>query len=306
MSEQEAARTYTAGGHQVRITRPEKTLFPDEGRTKADLAEHYQRVAPRLLPTVEEHPVALHRFPDGVHEHGFFQKQLPAHTPSWLPSVTVPRETGGTVTMPLADGVAPLLWFAGQASVELHPLLSTARSLDSPDRMIFDLDPPGEDFAEVRWAAVRLHELLRELSLPGYPMTTGSRGLHVVVPLQQRQDFNEVREFAMRVAVLLATRHPERLTSMFRKSERGGRLFVDVLRNQYAQHAVAPYSVRARPGAPVATPLAWEELDGLADARRWSLSCIRSRLAQADPWAGMRRHAHTLGPARRRLARLEL
>ncbi|MQA95723.1 MAG: hypothetical protein GEV11_14120 [Streptosporangiales bacterium] len=281
------------------IGNPDKVLFDAAGVTKWDLAEHCVRAAPRILPHVRERPMAVQRFPDGVGGEGFIQKKLPEYAPGWVRHVTVGRERGGTVTMPVFDDAATLAWFAGQAVITLHPWLSRRSALRHPDRIIFDLDPPGDDFEPVRRAAHDLHGLLTELRLPAYLMTTGSRGVHVVLPLRPAADFDEVRDVARGIADTLAARHPDRLTTEVRKEKRRGRLFIDMLRNAYAQHAVAPYAVRPKPSAPVATPLAWDELDDIPNAGHWTVRTIASRLDGPDPWAGMVRHARTLQAVRR-------
>ncbi|GGY86283.1 ATP-dependent DNA ligase [Streptomyces olivaceoviridis] len=302
------ARTMRAGRRTVEIKRPGKVLFPGGGGakeyTKGDLADYYRSVAPYLLPHLRGRPLMLERYPDGLDGQRFMQKNTPEHYPEWITRAEVAKE-GGTVTHVVCDDTATLLYLADQACLTLHRWLSRtgrAGGLDHPDRLVFDLDPPGDDFGAVREAAAWLRELLDELGLPAAPMTTGSRGLHLVVPLDGRQDFDAVREFAHDVAELAAARHPDRLTTAARKQDRGDRLYLDVQRNAYAQTAVAPFTVRARPGAPVAVPLTWEQLDdpGL-DARRWTIADAVDQ-ARTDPWAGLPARGRSLGPARRRLA----
>ncbi|POX61475.1 ATP-dependent DNA ligase [Streptomyces sp. Ru62] len=302
------ARTLRAGRRTVEIKRPGKVLFPGGGGakeyTKGDLADYYRSVAPYLLPHLRGRPLMLERYPDGLGGQRFMQKNTPEHYPEWITRAEVAKE-GGTVTHVVCDDTATLLYLADQACLTLHRWLSRtdrAGGLDQPDRLVFDLDPPGDDFGAVREAAAWLRVLLDELGLPAAPMTTGSRGLHLVVPLDGRQDFDAVREFAHDVAELAAARRPDRLTTAVRKQDRGDRLYLDVQRNGYAQTAVAPFSVRARPGAPVAVPLTWEQLDdpGL-DARRWTLADAVDQ-ARSDPWAGLPARGRSLGPARRRLA----
>ncbi|MER6681443.1 non-homologous end-joining DNA ligase [Streptomyces olivaceoviridis] len=302
------ARTLRAGRRSVEIKRPGKVLFPGGGGakeyTKGDLADYYRSVAPYLLPHLRGRPLMLERYPDGLDGQRFMQKNTPEHYPEWITRAEVAKE-GGTVTHVVCDDTATLLYLADQACLTLHRWLSRtdrAGGLDHPDRLVFDLDPPGDDFGAVREAAAWLRELLDELGLPAAPMTTGSRGLHLVVPLDGRQDFDAVREFAHDVAELAAARHPDRLTTAARKQDRGDRLYLDVQRNAYAQTAVAPFTVRARPGAPVAVPLTWEQLDdpGL-DARRWTIADAVDQ-ARTDPWAGLPARGRSLGPARRRLA----
>ncbi|MGQ4489490.1 non-homologous end-joining DNA ligase [Streptomyces sp. SAS_281] len=266
------------------ISRPEKVLFPDDGITKADLAGYYRRVARRMLPHLRDRPLMLERFPDGIGGHGFMQKDVPASFPDWIHRAELPKEDG-TVTYPIADDTATLVHLAGQASITPHRFLSRADRPHHPDRMVFDLDPPGDDFAPVREAALGLHGLLDELELPSLVMTTGSRGLHVVVALDRRDGFDAVRTFARAVADALVARRPDRFTTEARKKARGGRLYLDVQRNAYAQTAVAPYAVRTRQGAPVAAPLAWADIDDPAlDARRWTLRDADALVDREDPW----------------------
>jgi bifunctional non-homologous end joining protein LigD len=298
-------RTVRAGKHTVEVHRPDKVLFPGgdgaKEYTKGDLVDYYRSVAPFMLPHLRGRPLMLERHPDGVAGPRFMQKNTPDSYPEWISRVEVGKE-GGTVCHTVCDDTATLLYLADQASITLHRWLSRVGSVERPDRMVFDLDPAGDDdFALVREAAWLLGELLDELHLPSALMTTGSRGLHVIVPLNGRHDFDEVREFAKDVADTLVAGHPDRLTTAARKKDRGDRLYLDIQRNGYAQTAVAPFTVRAKPGAPVATPMAWTQLDdpGL-DARRWTVADAVEQ-ARTNPWAGVMTKGRALGPARRRL-----
>ncbi|MFD5322326.1 non-homologous end-joining DNA ligase [Streptomyces sp. NPDC127092] len=290
------------GRRTVEVPRPDKVLFPADGLTKADLADYYRRVARHMVPHLRGRPLMLERHPDGIDDSGFMQKDVPEHFPDWLARTELPK-ADGSVTYALCDDAASLVYLAGQACVTPHRWLSRADRPDHPDRLVFDLDPPGDDFASVLRAARRLRALLDDLELPSLPMTTGSRGLHVVVPLVRRDTFDEVRAFAREVAELLAARHPDELTTAARKKDRRGRLYLDVQRNGYGQTAVAPYAVRARPGAPIAAPLDWAELEepGLT-ARRWTLRDAEE-LLDREPWRDAPR-GHSAGAARRRLAAL--
>ncbi|MEU9169618.1 non-homologous end-joining DNA ligase [Streptomyces sp. NPDC048420] len=300
----DAVRTVRAGRRTVEVHRPDKVLFPGgdgvKEYTKGDLIDYYRAVAPFMLPHLRGRPLMLERHPDGVEGPKFMQKNTPDSYPEWISRVEVTKE-GGTVCHTVCDDTATLLYLADQASLTLHRWLSRAGSVERPDRMVFDLDPAGDDFAAVHEAAWLLGELLDELKLPSALMTTGSRGLHVIVPLNGRHDFDEVRAFAKDVADTLVAGHPDRLTTAARKKERGDRLYLDVQRNAYAQTAVAPFTVRAKPGAPVATPMAWTQLDdpGL-DARRWTIADAVGQ-ARSNPWAGALAKGRALGPARRRL-----
>jgi bifunctional non-homologous end joining protein LigD len=292
-----------AGRRIVRVARPDKPLFPC-GITKADLARYYAAVAPAMLPHVAGRPLNLERYPDGIDGPRIIQQQAGGHFPAWIRRVTV-RKQGGAVSHVVASDAATLVYLADQACIALHAWLSRADRLDHPDRLVFDLDPSGDTPDEVRQAAQVLGALLRDLELEPFAMTTGSRGYHVVVPLRRRADFDAARSFARDVARLAAARDP-RLTVEQRKAARGGRIFIDVMRNTYAHTAVAPYSVRARAEAPVATPLRWEELRQPATRPdRWTLRTLPGRLAKdGDPWADIRSSARTLASPRRRLENL--
>lgn len=299
MSSDPPHETVRAGGRSVRINRPGKVLFPDDGLTKADLAAYYREAAGRMLPQLRGRPLMLERHPGGIQDHGFMQKDTPEHTPEWVHRAELPKE-GGTVTYTICDDTATLVYLADQACVTLHRFLSRADRADRPDRLVIDLDPPDGDFAPVREAALRVRGLLAELELPSTVMTTGSRGLHVLIALDGKAHVDDVRAFARDAADLLAARHPDTLTTHTRKDARRGRLYLDVQRNGYGQTSVAPYAVRSKPGAPIAAPVTWDDVaDPELTARRWTLTTAAD-LLKADPWRGAPR-GRSLGPARRRL-----
>jgi bifunctional non-homologous end joining protein LigD len=291
-------------GREVTVTHPERVVFPDDGVTKGELVDYYLAVAGAMLPAVAGRPLTLHRFPDGVGRPGFYQKQLGAHAPGWIERVTVPKAGGGTVTHMVCRHPEDLAWIANQGCVTPHVWLSQVGSLDRPDLLVFDLDPAADDPPVVLGAARRLRALLEELALPAYVKTTGSRGLHVAVPLAPAATTGEVEAFAYDVARALAQRDPERLTTEWLLEDRGGRLLVDTACNRWAQTIAAPYAVRALAGAPVSVPLAWEELDEPGfHPRRHSLRTVLGRLASTpDPWAGLAARAASLDQARERLA----
>jgi bifunctional non-homologous end joining protein LigD len=289
----------------VVISHADRAVFPDTGFTKLDLARHYADVGPVMVPHVRDRPLALQVFPRGIQEQGHFLKDAPGHFPPWIRTFPVPKREGGTIDQVLANDPATLVYLAGQNAVTPHVWTSRVDRLERPDRVIFDLDPPGDDFTAVRAAARDAGDLLRDLGLRPFTMTTGSRGLHVVAPLRRTAGFDEVHAFAREAAEALVAADPEGLTVEFRRAKRGDRIFVDVNRNAYGQHAVAPYAMRARAGAPVATPLRWEELDD--DGLRpdgWTIATIGARLADGgDPWAGIGRRARDVRAARRALGR---
>ncbi|MFB9350838.1 non-homologous end-joining DNA ligase [Streptomyces heliomycini] len=300
-------RTVRAGRRRVEIHRPGKVLFPGGGGTgeytKGDLVDYHRAVAPFMLPHLRGRPLMLDRRPDGIDGPAFMQKNTPDGYPDWITRAEVAKE-GGTVTHTVCDDTATLLYLVDQAGITLHRWLSRTGRIDRPDRLVFDLDPSGDDFETVREAARLLGELLDELDLPSALMTTGSRGLHVIVPLAGDHDFDDVRAFAREVADTLAAAHPGRLTTAARKKDRGDRLYLDVQRNAYAQTAVAPGTVRALPGAPVATPVSWDQLDDPdLHARRWTVADAVEQV-RTEPWSDLPRRGRALGPARRRLAAL--
>jgi len=282
-----------AGRRNVDITHPGKVLFPDDGITKEDLAAYYRDASARMVPLVRDRPVSLQRFNNGIGGEGFFQKNVAKGVPPWVKRVEVPKK-GGSVWHVLANDAATLVWLANQNAITPHVWLSRADRPERPDRMIFDLDPPRDDeFALVRRTARELGDVLREAGVRPFAMTTGSRGIHVVVPLQRRYGFDQVRDAAVAVAEQVVERRPRDLTLEFYKRKRDGRLFVDVNRNGYAATAVPPYAVRARPGAPVATPLHWDELsDRRLSAQRWTIRTVLDR--DPDLWKDIGRAAGPL------------
>jgi len=301
------AEEITAGGIAVQLTHPDKVLFPADGITKRDLARYYADVAGQMLPWLRDRPITMVRYPDGLGGPRFFQKNASAYFPNWIRRVVVSKE-GGQVQHVICDKPATLVYLANQACIEIHEFTSRADKLDAPDQMVFDFDPPdGAAFADVRRAALWARDLLGgELGLTSFVRTTGGRGLHVHVPLNRRADFDAVRDFTHHVAQLLARRYPDAITAEQRKDKRGQRIYADVMRNAYAQTVVASYGVRARPGAHVATPLDWAEVeDEKLAPGRFTMATVRARLAGRDPWAGFARSGQGLSEAARQLARLE-
>ena len=281
----------------VELSNTGKVLFPGDGITKGDLVAYYQAVAGEMLPLLRDRPVSMTRFPDGLTKAGIVQKNVPAYFPDWITRVRI-RKEGGSLQQVVCDKPATIVYLANQACIELHAFLSRLDHIDEPDQLIFDMDPPdGNRFDDVRECALRLRELLTgELGLPAFVKTTGGKGLHVHVPLNAKQDFGAVREFARQAAELLAARNPDLVTTEQRKDKRGSRIYADLMRNAYAQLAVAPYSVRARPGAPVATPLSWDELDDEAlRPARFTLRTVPDRIREAGLTA--RRPLGGNGPA---------
>ena len=295
------ASVVRAGGRRIEVTSLDRIIFPGPKLTKGDIIDYYRQVARWMVPHVRDRPANLQRFPGGIDSGGFFQQEMPQHFPDWIRSVVVAKE-GGEVRHVLLQDAATLVYVANQGTITPHVWPSRADRLQRPDRMIFDLDPPGDAPEDVRRAAFSVRDLLAELELPAFVMTSGSRGYHVVVPLARRADFDTVRAFARDAAELLALREPG-LTTHVRKDRREGRILVDTLRNAYAHTSVPPYAVRARPEAPVAAPIGWDELKERGmHPRRVTVKTVLARLGDGgDPWSGIGKQAASLGAARKRL-----
>ncbi|HEV7720111.1 MAG TPA: non-homologous end-joining DNA ligase [Iamia sp.] len=287
--------TYEVGGRTIEITHPDRVLFPDDGITKAAMADYHHQVAPTLVRHLADRPLMLQRFPEGIDGAGFYQKEAGRGVPSWVRTFEA-RKEGGTVNHPVVDDEAALLALTNLGTISFHRWPSRVDDLEHPDLLLVDLDPSDDDFDGVRRAARWTRAVLDELDLASYLQVTGSRGIHVVTPVDRGAPTEAAAAFAQRVARLLSLRHPDELTDEGRKAKRKGRLYVDVARNGWAQTAVTPYSVRPRPRAPVATPITWDELedDGLRPDG-FTIATVPARLDEVDdPWAGMARHARSL------------
>lgn len=288
--------------HEIRISHPDKVLFPDDRITKGDLVDYYRRIADTMIPYVKDRPMSLQRFPNGIGKEGFFQKEASEYFPEWIHRATLELEKGRIQHQVLCNDAETLVYLANQDCITLHVFLSRADKIHNPDRMIFDLDPGDHDFDKVKFAANLLREKLADIEMTAFLMTTGSRGLHVVVPLDRSADFETVRAFAHDLASGLVKSSPGQLTIETYKEKRQGRLFLDYLRNSYGQTAVAPYSVRAISGAPVATPIYWEELESLETSRKYNIKNVFGRLEEkGDPWKDMMKHAVSIERVKTRI-----
>ena len=290
--------------HEIAISRPEKVLFPEDGITKGDLIEYYARIAPRMVPHLRDRPLTLERYPNGINSKRFFQKEVSSYFPDWIRTVTV-EKVGGTVKHVVCNDTATLVYLANQACVTPHIFLSRIDKLNHPDQLIFDLDPQGDDFELVRSTARDFKHLLDELELPVFLKTTGSRGLHLAIPLQRREENDSVRDFARELARIVVSQAPKERTLEQLKADRGRRVFIDTNRNGYAQLVAPAYAVRARKGAPVSVPLDWSELGrkGLRP-NGYTIRTIFDRLEKVgDPWADFWKSGVSLTKARRKLGR---
>jgi len=277
------------------ITHPEKILFPDSGITKGELASYYAAMASSILPHVRGRPVTMERFPAGIDRKGFIQKDVSKGFPAWLVRVEVPKRAG-TLWHPLIDDVRSLLWIVNQNSITPHVWTSRVPELYAPDVCVFDLDPSREEPDVLQSAALAVRSLLAELGLPSWIKTSGSKGFHIVVPLDGESDFDVVSEFAHGVGAVLVQRDPQHLTQEFIKADRGERILIDTGRNRYGATFAAAYAVRPKPGAPVSAPCTWEELErGAVGPRTFTLRTMAERSARVgDLWADLHRHGASL------------
>jgi len=292
-----AAAELDVDGRSVTVSSPDKVLFAERGETKLDLARYYLTVGEPLLLAMGGRPVLLQRFPNGAGGSSFFQKRIPDTAPEWLRTTIVSTPNGTESRALVIEDLAHVVWAVNLACLGFHVWPSTADRPDGADELRLDLDPqPGTGFAEIREAARELRALLDELGLAGHPKTTGNRGLHVYVRLHPRYDSYQVRAAAVAVARELERRRPDLVTAAWWKEERGERIFVDFNQNAPHKTVFGAWSVRARPGAQVSTPLTWDEVD------RWhpdelTMASVPALLAErGDPWAGIAGDPQPLEP----------
>jgi bifunctional non-homologous end joining protein LigD len=285
------------------ITHPEKVLFPDDGITKGELASYYEMAAPFMVPHIRGRPITMERYPAGIGKKGFFHKDVSKGFPPWLERVEVPKKDG-TVHHPLVSDTRSLLWITNQNCITPHVWTSRVPDLYHPDVCVFDLDPSRDDQRDVlRASAIALRDLLEELGLPSWVKTSGSKGFHIVVPLNRTARMGDVAGFAHHVGAELVKRDPGHLTQEFSKADRGGRILVDTGRNGYSATFAAPYAVRAKAGAPVSAPCTWEEVErGDVGPRTFTLRNMDRRIqAAGDLWSEMRKRGRSLRRAVERL-----
>jgi bifunctional non-homologous end joining protein LigD len=295
---------YAFGDVTVACTNVDRVMFPADGITKGDLLAYYHDVADLMIPELRGRPLSVVRYTKGIEQGGFFQKHHQKHFPAWLDHVAAGAKT--RVDYPIVDTPAGVVYMANQGSVEFHVWTSRKDALERPDMVVFDLDPPEGRFDMVRRAAQALRALLEELGLPAFVKTTGSKGLHVVTPLDDAATFDEAGALATRIGALLCRRHPDLLTMEFYKKDRKGRLFVDVMRNAIGATLVAPYSLRGKPGAPLSAPVEWSDVDDPAlHADGIRLRDVRAWLdRRGDPWRQLRTAPGSVAAAQHALAGL--
>ena len=285
-----------------RISHPEKILFPDDGITKGDLAAYYEAMAPVLLPHLRGRPITMERYPAGIGKKGFWQKDVSKGFPDWLRRVEVPKKEG-VVHHPVVTDLRSLLWVTNQNTITQHVWTSRVPHLYYPDICVFDLDPSREDLDELRAAATGLRDLLAALKLPSWVKTSGSKGYHIVVPLDGKTEMGQVARFAHAVGRVFVSHAPDHLTQEFSKVDRRGRIYVDTGRNDYSATFAAAYTVRAKRGAPVSAPCTWEEVErGEVGPRSFTLRTMSERVrAVGDLWSDMWTRGQSLVDASERL-----
>jgi bifunctional non-homologous end joining protein LigD len=294
----------------VNLSSADRVLFPEDGITKGDLFSYYEQVAPAILPHLRGRPFTMKRYREGIAGGGFFQKQAPKGMPAWIPTrrfTTHPREGGAReVDFPLVDSPEALLWMVQMHCIDMNAWYSRVDRPDRPDYVVFDLDPPDEPdgFEQAIAAAHLVRELLDELALPGYVKTSGADGIHVLVPIQRRASFEDTYAFAEAAARLLEARHPGRVTTEWLKRKRAG-VLVDHRQNGWGKTIASVYSVRPKPGAPVSTPLRWDELTRDVRPTDFTMAVVLDRIAaRGDLYEQVLADKRSLAGAARALARL--
>ncbi|OGN60641.1 MAG: hypothetical protein A3F40_01920 [Chlamydiae bacterium RIFCSPHIGHO2_12_FULL_27_8] len=259
------------------LTNENKILFPKNKITKKDIFNYYKKIYKKIIPLIKDRPITLKRFPEGINGIKFYQKNVSKFFPKWLKTVKVKTEKNTFINMVVINDLKSLLYISNLVS-EIHIWLSKTDKLNYPDKMIFDLDASEKKFAKVKEAALDLKKILNSLKLQPYLMTTGSKGLHLIVPIKREKNFDEVREIAKNIAEILVSKNIKKYTTEVRKNKRKGKVFIDYLRNSYAQTTIAPYSIRAIENAPVAYVLDFKKLKNLKSSQDFNINNIKTFL----------------------------
>jgi bifunctional non-homologous end joining protein LigD len=297
-----------AATRSVQLSSADRVLFPGNGITKGDLFEYYKQVGPTIVPHLRDRPFTMKRYREGIDKPGFFQKQAPKGMPAWIPTRqfrTWPREgESRLVDFPLVNSTEALLWMVQMHCIDMNAWYSRVDKPDRPDFVLFDLDPPDNGFELAIEVAHLIHELLEELGLPGYVKTSGADGIHVVAPITRRSTFEQTYDFAEKAARLLEQRHPGKVTTEWLKKKREG-VLVDHRQNGHGKTIASVYSVRPKPGAPVSTPLRWEELTSRIRPRDFGMEQALRRIDQhGDLFVPVLEDPRPLAPAAKKLERL--
>lgn len=280
--------------YTIELSHQDKLLFPASGITKGDVIEYYKKIAPFFIPHAREHCVVMQRFPNGINEEPFYQKEIPDYFPDWINRKAVTLKSGDKQTLVLIEKKEDLIYLANQAVLTPHLWLSNSDKPHFPTKIVFDLDPMIKDLTLLYDAAFQIKAILESYGLVPFVMTTGSRGYHVAAAIKPDHDFEIIHAFARTIAHQLAEDNPDCFTIHMSKAERGNRVFIDYLRNGFGQTSVAPYAIRAHEGAPVAIPIEWDELTK-TPPQKYTIKNIFRRLARkGDIWADFERNAKKL------------
>ena len=279
----------------LRFTHTDKVIFPDAGLTKGDVLAFYRAIAPQLLPYLRDRPVTLERLPDGLAPGGprFWQKNTPDYYPAWIKRVELPTEDGKLVRYTLVNDLDALLYLVNQGALTFHVWLSRVGRLDTPDYVLFDLDPGEADFADVVTVARHLHEILAKAGVESFPTTSGKSGLHVLVPWKKKGGYDAARQWAAGIAQQLVRDLPDIATTARLKSGRRGRVYVDVIQNARGHHVVPPYVLRAVPRATVSTPLEWREVNARLNPAKFTPQVVLKRIQRRHPLSTSRSRSST-------------
>lgn len=281
--------------HTVEVSHPDKFLYPKSKITKQEVVDYYRNIAPYFLMHTVNRPIVMQRFPEGISSKvAFFQKQIPDYFPAWIARKTVDLHKGEKQTLVVVDSADALAYLANQGVLVFHAWLSVSKAVNKPDKIVFDLDPSGTDSKKIKRAARLLKKILEQHKLVPFVMTTGSRGFHIVAPILPEHSFEKVHDFAKHIAQRLADEYTTDFTVEMSKAKRKGRVFIDYLRNSFGQTSVAPYSLRAKEGAPIATPITWKELATTAPQKYTMKNIFRRLSRKGDAWHDFEKHAMNL------------
>ena len=281
---------------KVEVTKKNKLLFKNPDYSKQDIAKYYQKIWSYMNFYIIGYPVTLERYPNGIDEKGFYQKNASDYFPDWMDKVEVDGREDNKTNYPLCNDLDSLIYLVNQGTITFHTWLSSTHDLDNPDKIIFDLDPPEDDFSLIVESAFDVKKELENLNLRPFVMTTGSKGLHILTPVKPDYNFHQIKEFAKKVAYHITKKNPDKYTTEQRKDNRDGKIFLDILRNARGQTGVCPYSLRPISGAPIATPLSWDELSKKNfNSQKYTMKNIFRRLGQIeDPWKDYKKSSSSI------------
>jgi len=294
------------GNSTIEITNAEKIYYPKNRIKKGDVLDYYCKISEYLLPHIKKRLLSMHRYPNGIEYQHFIQQEIPGYFPPWIARKRVKKE-GGFITHTICDNKQTLIYLSNEAVLEFHIWLSRSDNVTNPDKIIFDLDPPKGNTQKARKAALAMKEILDDISLRSYVMSTGSNGYHIIVPLDGKLSFKKTHPISEKIARIAEKSYPSLLTTEQRKEKRRGRVFVDYIRNSYGQTSIAPYSLRAKNGAPIATPLSWDEMRRAStDPAKYDFKNIFRRLSRTgDLWQNIYEEKQSLTQAKGKLDKLK-